>query len=228
MMLIKLINNIKERNFKNFNKREFLEEIQNINIDDVLYLSINDLSNENFYNNINYILDEFAPFKKLNINDIKLTTKPWINKEVQHLMWERDKLFKKFRNGSDDEAKTKLYNDYKKIRNELTSLKRNNKQDYYKNYFEKNKKKTAALCKGIRSLVTIKSTNKTDISILDSNGKLITNPLKIVNCFNEYFVNVGCNVENKIPHRNISYTHYLKQIRINKSFYLGPATSQYY
>ena len=92
---------------------------------------------------------------------------------------------------------------------------------YYKNYFEKNKKKTAALWK---SLVTIKSTNKTDISILDSNGEVITNPLKIVNCFNEYFVNVGCNVENKIPHSNISYTHYLKQIRINKSFYLRPAT----
>ena len=80
--------NIKERNFKNFNEREFLEEIQNINIDDVLCLGFNDpnISIENFYNDINYILDEFAPFKKLNKNDIKLKTKPWINKEVQHLM----------------------------------------------------------------------------------------------------------------------------------------------
>ena len=79
--------------------------------------------------------------------------------------------------------------------------------------------------KGIWSLVTIKSSNKTDISILDSNGELITNPLKIVNCFNEYFVNVGSMVENKIPCSNISYTHYLKQICINKSFYLRPATA---
>ena len=86
-------------------------------------------------------MDEFAPFKKLNKNDIKLKSNPWINKEVQHLMWERDKLFMKFRNASNDDAKTKLYNDYKKIRNKLTSLKRNNKQDYYNNYFEKNKKR---------------------------------------------------------------------------------------
>ena len=43
------------------------------------------ISIENFYNNINYISDEFAQFKKLNKNDIKLKTKPWINKEVQHL-----------------------------------------------------------------------------------------------------------------------------------------------
>ena len=125
-------------------------------------------------------MDEFAPFKKLNSNDIKLKSKPWINKEVQHLMWKRDKLFRKFRTASDDNTKTKLYNDYKTLWNELTLLKRNNKLEYYKQYFEKNKKKTAALWKGIRSLVTIKPSNKTDISILDSNGELITGPFKLL------------------------------------------------
>ena len=114
--------------------------------------------------------------------------------------------------------------DYKKLRNELTTLKRN-KLEYYKQYFEKNKKKTAALWKGIRSLVTIKPSNKTDISILDSNGELITGPLKIANCFNKYFVNVGSTVENNIPHSNISYSHYVKQVCINKSFYLRPVTA---
>ena len=204
-----------------------MEAIQNINIDDVLCLDYNDpnISIDNFYNNINYILDEFAPFKKLNKGQIKLKTKPWINKEAQHLMWERDKLFKKFRTATDDVAKNIFFNNYKKLRNELTSLKRINKLEYYKLYFGKNKKKTAAMWKGIISLVTIKSSNKTDISILDSNGELITNPLKIVNCFNEYFVNVGSMAENKIPCSNISYTHYLKQICINKSFCLRPATA---
>ena len=77
--------NIKERNFKHFNEREFLEAIHNINIDDVLCLDYKDpnISIENFYNIINYILDEFASFKKLYKNDIKLKGKPWINKEVQ-------------------------------------------------------------------------------------------------------------------------------------------------
>ena len=118
-----------------------------------------------------------------------------------------------------------MYHGYKKLRNELTTLKRYNKLDYYKQYFEKNKKKTAALWKGIRSLVTIESSNKTDIPILDSKGELITDLLKIVNCFNEYFVNVGSTVENKIPFSNISYSHYLKHLCIYKSFYLSPATA---
>ena len=51
-----------------------MEAIHDINIDDVLCLDYNapHISIENFYNNINYILDEFAPFKKLNKNDTKL------------------------------------------------------------------------------------------------------------------------------------------------------------
>ena len=90
-------------------------------------------------------------------------------------------------------------------------------------FFQKNANKTAAILKGIRSLVTIKPSNKSDISILDSNGETITDPIKIVNSFNKYFVNVGTNVENKIPKSRIPYTDYLKKICINNSFYLTPA-----
>ena len=106
----------------------------------------------------------------------------------------------------------------------MTILKRKNKLEYYKQYFEKNNKKTAALWRRIRLLVAIKPSNKIDISILHSTGEFITNLHKIVNCFNEYFVNVGSNVESKILHTNISSSHYLKQGCINKSFYSRPAT----
>ena len=83
-------------------------------------------------------------------------------------MWERDKLFKKYYNAKDEERKQNLL-DYKRTRNEVTTLKRKNKTEYYKIYFEKNIKKTKALWKGIRLLVYIKPSNKSDISILDTN-----------------------------------------------------------
>ena len=154
---------------------------------------------------------------------MKLKTKPWINAEVQYLMWKRDKLLKTFCKAKDDGVKQRLYTEYKKIRNDLTTMKRHNKKKYYEHYFQKNANKTAAIWKGIRSLVTIKPSNKSDISILDSNGETITDPIKIVNSFNKYFVNVGTNVENKIPKSKIPYTDYLKTICINNSFYLTPA-----
>ena len=103
-------------------------------------------------------------------------------------------------------------------------MKRKNKTEYYKIYFEKNIKKTKALWKGISLLVYIKPSNKSDISILDTNGDTITDPLKKSNCFNKYFVNVGSDIENKIPKSNVPHTDYLYRICINKSFYLKPAS----
>ena len=158
---------------------------------EILNLNLNDpnRSIQNLVNGINFLLEEFAPHRKLKKHEIKLKTKPWITKKIQYLMWERDKVFKN-----------------------------------YKSYFDKNQQKSAALWKGIRSLVNIKPTNKSDISIIDNNGSILTDPSKIVNCFNQYFVNVGPTVESKIPISNIDFTSNLQNIRINNSFFLKPAT----
>ena len=53
-----------ERNFKNFNEREFQETLSGVNWDTILSLDNNDpnLSINNFYNHLNLLLDDFAPF----------------------------------------------------------------------------------------------------------------------------------------------------------------------
>ena len=90
--------NIKERNFKHFNEREFKETIDSIDVYNLLQLNINDsnFSMENIHNYVNFILDEFAPFRKLNEREIKLKSKPWISKDILFLTWERDKMFSKY------------------------------------------------------------------------------------------------------------------------------------
>ena len=89
---------VKERNFKHFNEREFNETIDSIDVYNLLQLNINDpnFSMENIHNHVNFILDEFAPFRKLNKCEIKLKSKPWISKDILFLMWERDKMFSKY------------------------------------------------------------------------------------------------------------------------------------
>ena len=39
------------------------------------------LSCNNYFNRIAYLLDEFAPFRKVTRNEYKLMLKPWISKE---------------------------------------------------------------------------------------------------------------------------------------------------
>ena len=151
--------NIKERNFKHFNEREFVETINLTQWVDILQLGKNDpnISIENLYSHVNYILDEFAPYKKVSKREYKLKSKPWISKEIQYLMWQRDKLFNKYCTENDHERKDLLLRKYKSLRNDLTSKKRDSKINYYQAYFADNSKKISAIWKGIRMIVKIKS-----------------------------------------------------------------------
>ena len=64
--------NIYERNFKNFNEREFEETLKDLNWNNILKTEDKDpnKSMDNFYQQINYLLDEFAPYKKITKNNL--------------------------------------------------------------------------------------------------------------------------------------------------------------
>ena len=52
---------------------------------------------------------------------------------------------------------------------------------------------------GIRSIVNTSNKNQAShISQLNVNGKLISDPVKMANIFDKYFVNVGCNIDKSI------------------------------
>ena len=57
-----------------------------------------------------------------------------------------------------------IFDEYKKIRNIVTKLKRDSKLEYYHKFFEENKKKSSAIWKGIRSKVNINNTLRKDIN----------------------------------------------------------------
>ena len=151
--------NLKERNFKHFNEREFVETINSIHWDEILQLESNDpnVSLENLYSYVDNLFDEFAPYKKVSKKEFKLKSKPWISKEIQYLMWQRDKLFQKYYKETNLERKELLHVKYKSLRNELTKKKRDSKTNYYQVYFANNSKKVSAIWKGIRMVVKIKS-----------------------------------------------------------------------
>ena len=122
--------NIYERNFKYFNKREFEEELNKMNWDSILHLYISDpnTSMDNLYNNLVYMLDEYAPYKKISKKEFKLKSKPWIDSEIRNKIYERDKLLKKYRKSKDENRKLTIYEDYKRTRNFVTNMKRMQKR----------------------------------------------------------------------------------------------------
>ena len=54
----------------------------------------------------------------------------------------------------------------------------------------------------------------------------VTDPQKIVNLFNEHYANVGPNIEKKVPKSLKTFDHYLRNIKVGKSFFLKPVIPQ--
>ena len=140
-----------------------------MNWDSILHLDISDpnTSMDNLYNNLVYMLDEYAPYKKISKKEFKLKSKPWIDSEIRNKIYERDKLLKKYRKSKDENRKLTIYEDYKRTRNFVTNMKRDAKTKYYKQYFETYKWKSSKVWKGIKSIVKLNTTSKKDISLIE-------------------------------------------------------------
>ena len=115
--------NIFGRNYQNFNEREFNEALTNMDWDQILSIEGNDpnISMNNLHQHINYLLDEFAPYKKLSKKEYKLKSKPWINRNILNEMKIQDKLLHKYCKAKDKDSfcAQAIYEDFKFIRNSL-------------------------------------------------------------------------------------------------------------
>ena len=121
------------RDFSNFYDDEFKKAVSDLNWDTILQLDLKDpnISFNSFYKNLTFLLDEFAPYKKVTKKEYRLKFKPWISTEILNLINQRDKLLKKFSKEHDPIKKSTFHTDYKQIRNLVTQKKRESKSIYY-------------------------------------------------------------------------------------------------
>ena len=193
---------IHKRDFRNFNEREFNEEvIHKTNWDHVCQVHLNDpnISCKRFIDTINYHLDEFAPYRKLTKKECELIDKPWINNSILEKCSSRDSILKSIHKEKDPIELARLQTNFRALRNEITSEKRREKKHHYEAFFESNKRKTSKLWEGVRELVNMSSSKSTSIKLLDDDtGQLISDKNTIANTFNQHFSTIGSRVGNSI------------------------------
>ena len=201
--------------YSNFSKEKFIHDFSLI---DWSFLSDSSASinylYKKFHDDTTNFIDNHVPKKKVTKKYLKLRSKPWINTYSQKLMAHRDKLFQHMNKNPTPSNKYL----YKKLRS--------GKVIYFKNYFEQNKTSMKMLWSGIKSIVNVYSkTQLSCISHLTSNGMHVDDPVKMANIFNQYFVNVGSNLDKTIPRTRKSPIDYLKN-RNGSSMFLAPVTTQ--
>ena len=170
-------------------------------------------------------MDEYAPYRKVTDKELELLQKPWITPAILLKCKERDSLLKLSAKETDHTKMFNLRHQYKKLRNEITSDKRKSKKEYFISYFEKNKKKSSEIWKGIKSLVNTKIPKSSNIKLMDEQNNLVSDFKLIANIFNDHFSTVGSKVDSKIPRVSGSYKSYLSKKDKNNKHFLDPSNS---
>jgi hypothetical protein len=158
------------------------------------------------------IIDRQAPTITRTIPPSKVIREPWFSKGLQKSSKQLHKLYHKALGINPDEAPHRKYKQYRNIYNKL---KRNAKQLYYQQEFNKHKNSVKKTWQVLNSIIN-KTSNK--FSILDF---FSSEPKTIAQNFCNYFTDAGPNLAKNIPMGKHLPEHYMKGSFPN-SFYLTP------
>ena len=96
----------------------------------------------------------------------------------------KNKLLTNYINKRDPILEEEFHTKYKISRNLISPLMKKSKQAYYDKYFERNWNNIKNTCKGIKSLIFLKTIASCVPTVLSlNNGDTITNPYDIANTF---------------------------------------------
>ena len=195
-----------QHDYSKFDSQQFRDDVSIQNFD-------NNLNNVNdqfwdFYFKLNGCVERHAPIKELTPKEIKLKNKPWITADINKMIKIRNKFFKrKKRQPTNDDIK-RVYNLF---RNRVIREIKKSKKIYYSEYFETHNNNIKKTWSGIREIVNLKNSDSQKISQLNINGVIIDNTKDIVTNFNNFFVNVGPSTDSSIPRSdNITPDKFLK------------------
>ena len=205
--------------YSRFKEDKFLDDFNQI---DFTYLENSDLDVNNKFDrllkDLNILTNKHAPIKRWSRKEVKLKDKPWINDRIQKMMRIRDKILQKMKKQlTPDNLKL-----YKKFRNRVSNELKESKERYVHNYFSANSQNMKKLWSGIKTIMSHKSS--TSFSINKIKGKVKSDPSKMSNISNDFYVKVADGITKTIPLTPKSPLDYLSD-RLCNSLFLTPVTA---
>ena len=111
------------------------------------------------------------------------------------------------------------------MRNHIVTVIRESKKLHFKKYFTENINNIQNTWKGIKSVININNSIRNEPSCIRINNNIITEPKEIANNFNNYFANIGQNLQSKIYQKDLNYKEYLTQEN-DYSFFIKPTDKE--
>ena len=149
---------------------------------------------------------------------VKCEVQPkWFTNNISQEIKSRDKLLKIARKSNLETD----WNVYKKVKNNVTSLIRNAKQNYFKDKFSEHKNNSSKLWNLIKCLSKDGGENKSGISQVVEDEVVITDSTSIAEIFNRYFIDIPMKYLAS-PGEYQGLTDVSSEMRIN--FVISPVT----
>ena len=219
--------NITKRNFKNFDKENFILDLLAIDWDETLNLNKKNVNHsfDSLFNNINKLLNIYAPYKKITKKEHDLQLNPWLTPGILNSIRIRDSLLKKLIKTKNQAKKLEIHNSYKLYRNTIVTLIRQSKTNHFQKFFSDNTNNIKKTWEGINNIINIRNTNKSVPTCIKIGESHLTDPKEIAKTFNDYFSSIATNIEKKLIKTNKLYTDYLNQPNQN-SIFLSPVMAE--
>ena len=124
-------------------------------------------------NQIDKLLNEMAPFKKLTTKEIGLKQTPWITSGLLVSMKERDHLHQLYIKEKNKELKAHYHSLYKNKRNLILTLQRASKKEYFSDFFLENQANIKKTWEGIRNLLNVSKKSSSTLSKIINNDQIL-------------------------------------------------------
>ena len=161
-----------------------------------------------YHDQVCNIFDKHSPYRIMTNDELKWITKPWINKYLQGLIKEKNKLYRKYISKNRDPF---WYARYTALKDDvLEPLLFKSKKDYFVKFFEKNMYNSKKIWEGINEIIHNKCHNLNSEIFLDDNGEIITDQGKVADRFNKFYANIAKKLLNDLGKPTTKYQDYLK------------------
>ena len=156
------------------------------------------------------VAHKHAPLKKKRVRN---KASPWITFSVKKLLHKNALQSRAVKFNS-----TKLWEEYKKARNETNNAIKKAKSNYYQNHIDSQKANPAEIWKTINTLMSRKTKN-TGINELNIDDRKCTSPKEISEELNLFFSEIGPKLASNLSDSSVHLTHFAT--KVNSSFRLS-------
>jgi hypothetical protein len=220
----KILQNAYTYDSRNFDLEKFMEDVETVEWTLKMFIERTgdpNMALENLHEKLDLLIKAHLPKRKMTQKEMRMVQKPWITNEIIKKINKRNKTHGKFLKEQDPEKKKELHEQFKNLRKDVTFMLRDSFKEHYKNFFEENSNNLRKTWRGIKSIIQISTSNKSDNISLMIENKLINDPTEVANEFNNYFSNVAKKLQTKIISQGQDFRKYLKH-GSNKTFYISP------